>query len=44
MRETAQLLSFARNGSKVDEAVAVAIEALRATERIVVEGETVRGL
>jgi len=44
MRETAQLLGFARNGSKVDEAVAAAIEALRATERIVVEGETVRGL
>ena len=44
MRETAQLLGFARNGSKVDEAVAAAIEMLKTSGRIVVEGETVRGL
>lgn len=41
-RETAQLLGFARNGPKIDEALQVAIEALHAGGRIVIEGEVAR--
>ena len=41
-RETAQLLGFARNGAKIDEALQAAIESLHAGGRIAIEGDVVR--
>ncbi len=41
-RETAQLLGFARNGPKIDEAIQIAIESLHASERIAIEGDVAR--
>ena len=43
-RETAQLLGYARNGPKIDEAMQTAIEALRGSGRIAIDGDVVRPL